>query len=113
MQSLDRIRRAHAAPLAWRQASKGEQALSGLLQAVGDSTMLEPPFADKSLAAGLDLLRCRRVDHVVVIRGDLVMQALGGMREKVSVLLDWGAVGRALLPRPRRWPCRAPARHRR
>ena len=55
--------------------------------------MLEPPFADEGLATDLYLLGCRRVDHVVVIRGDLVMQALGSMREQVSVL-----VNRAALP---------------
>src|SRR5260221_3475870 len=56
--------------------------------------MLEPPFADESLAADLYLLRCRRVDHVVVIGGDLVMQALWGMREKVSVLVNRAALDR-------------------
>src|SRR3982074_3812891 len=59
--------------------------------------MLEPPFADEGLTADLYLLRCRRVDHVVVIRGDLVMQSLGRMREKVPMLvsraaLDWHSV---------------------
>jgi phage gpG-like protein len=54
--------------LARRQASKGEQAFSGLLQAVGDSTMLEPPFADESLAAGLYLLRCRLPLSAIVAR---------------------------------------------
>src|ERR1019366_4319066 len=60
--TLDCICGAYAAPLARRQASKGEQAFSCLLQAVGDSAMLEPPFADESLAAGLYLLLGRRVD---------------------------------------------------
>src|ERR1035437_9091889 len=45
------------------------------------------------LAANLDLLRRRRVDHVVVIRGDLIMQALRGMREKVPVLMNRAALG--------------------
>jgi hypothetical protein len=88
VQPLDRIGGAHAASLAQRQAREGEQAFSCLLQAVGDGTMLEPPFTDEGFAARLDLLRRRRVDYVVVIRGDLVMQPLGGMCEQVPVLAD-------------------------
>src|ERR1700704_2644763 len=69
-------------------AGEGEQAFPSLFQAVGDSAVLEPPFADEGLAANLYLLGCRRVDHVVVVRGDLVMQPLGGMGEQVPVLVD-------------------------
>jgi hypothetical protein len=50
--------------------------------------VLEPPFADEGLAARLDLLTRRRIDHIVVICGYLVMQALWRVREKVSVLVD-------------------------
>src|ERR1017187_4792509 len=50
------------------------------------------------LAANLDLLRRRRVDHVVVIRGDLIMQALRGMREKVPVLMNRAALDRHSVP---------------
>src|SRR5471030_1314051 len=60
--------------------------------------MLEPPFADEGLATDLYLLGCRRVDHVVVIRGDLVMQALGCMCEQVSVLMDRAALDRHYVP---------------
>ena len=98
MQPLDRIRRSRAAPLARRQAGEGEQAVAGFLQAVGDGAVLEPPFADEGLAAGFDLLTRRRVDHVVVIRGDLVMQALGRVREKVPVLVDRAALDRHAVP---------------
>ena len=72
--------------------------LPSLFQAVGDSVVLEPPFANEGLAADLYLLGCRRVDHVVVIRGDLVMQALGCMREKVSVLMNRTALDRHSVP---------------
>ena len=54
--------------------------------------MLEPPLADEGLAAQRDLLARRRVDHVVVIGGDLVMQALGRMRQQVAVLVHGGVV---------------------
>jgi hypothetical protein len=64
--------------LAWRQLSEGEEPIPGFLQAVGDGAVFEAPLADEGFAAGLDLLTRRRVDHVVVIRGDLVMQALWG-----------------------------------
>src|SRR5258708_14097195 len=98
MQPLDCIGGAHAAPLARRQAREGEQAFSCFLQAVGDGAMLEPPFADEGFAARLDLLRRRRVDHVVVICSDLVMQPLGGTREQLPVLLDRPALDRAAFP---------------
>src|SRR6202163_4846552 len=54
----------------------------------GQRAILQPPFADEGLAASRDLLRRRRIDHVVVIRGDLVVQALRGMGEQVSVLVE-------------------------
>src|SRR6202171_5031985 len=98
VQTFDCICGAYTAPLARRQASEGEQAFSSLFQAVGDSVVLEPPFANEGLAADLYLLGCRRVDHVVVIRGDLVMQALGCMREKVSVLMNRTALDRHSVP---------------
>src|SRR5260370_629997 len=88
MQPLDCIGGAHAAPLARRQAREGEQAFSCLLQAVRDGAMLEPPFADEGFAARFDLLMRGRADHVVVIRGDVVMQPLWGMCEQVPVLAD-------------------------
>jgi hypothetical protein len=66
---------------------EGEQPVAGFLQAVGDAAVLEPPFADKGLAARLDLLTRRRIDYIVVIRGDLVMQALWRVREKVPVVI--------------------------
>ena len=74
VQTLDCIRGAYTAPLARRQASEGEQAFPCLFQAVGDSAVLELQFAILGLAADLYHLWCRRVDFVVVIRGDLVMQ---------------------------------------
>ena len=46
----------------------------------------------------LDLLSRRRVDHVVVIRSDLVMQPLGGVREQVPVLVDRAALDRHAVP---------------
>jgi len=60
--------------------------------------MLEPPFADEGLAARLDLLARRRVDHVVVIGGDLLVQALGCMRQEVAVLVDRAALHRYAVP---------------
>jgi len=60
--------------------------------------VFEPPFADEDLAARFDLLTRRRVDHVVVIRGDLVMQALGRVREKVPMLVDRAALDRHAVP---------------
>jgi hypothetical protein len=50
--------------------------IARFLQAVGDGAVLEPPLADEGLATGSDLLARRRIDHVVVIRGDLLVQAV-------------------------------------
>ena len=80
MQPLNCIRSPRAAPLAWRQAGDGEQTIAGFLQAVGDGAVLEPPLADECLAAGFNLLARRRIDHVAVVGGDLLVQALGRMR---------------------------------
>jgi hypothetical protein len=83
-----------ASPLARRYAGAGEEPLTGL-QAVGDGAMLEPPFADEGLAARLDLLARGRVDHVVVVGRDLLVQALGRVRQQVAVLVHVGVVEKA------------------
>jgi hypothetical protein len=75
VQSLGRIGRARAAPLAQPQASEGEQTVAGFLMAVGDSAVLEPPLADEGLAAGFDLLPRRRIDHFTLVGGNLLVQA--------------------------------------
>src|SRR5581483_1605308 len=46
----------------------------------------------------LDLLARRRVDHVVVVGGDLLMQALGRMRQQVPVLVRGTALHRHAIP---------------
>jgi hypothetical protein len=51
--------------------------LAGFLQAVCDRTVLEPPLADERLAACFGLRAGGRIDHVVVVGGDLLVQALG------------------------------------
>ena len=61
----------NVAPLARRQPRKGEEPIAGLLQAVGDGFVLEPLFAHEGLASRRDLFVRRRVDHVVVVGGDL------------------------------------------
>ena len=43
--------------------------------------MTQPPLADESVAARRDLLGRGRVDHVGVIGGDLVVQAVGRVGE--------------------------------
>ena len=98
MQPFDRIGGARAAPLARRQAGEGEEPVAGFLQAVGDGAVLEPPFADEGLAASLDLLARRRIDHVVVVGGDLLVQALGSVREQITVLVNRAALHRHAVP---------------
>src|SRR5215472_12462615 len=98
VQPFDGVGGAHAFPLARRQPREGEQPLAGLLQAVGDGAMLEPPLADEGLAPPLDLLTGRRVDHVVIIGGDLLAQALGRVRQQVAMLVHGAALHRHVIP---------------
>src|ERR1019366_9146841 len=68
----------------WLGGRRGKvKQVVGFFWAIGDGAVFEPTFSDKGLAARFDLLTCCRVDHVVAIRGDLVVPALGPVREKV------------------------------
>src|ERR1700720_3713298 len=98
VQPLDRIGRARAAPLARRQSCEGEQPIAGFLQAVGDGAVLEPPLADEGLATGFNLLARGGVDHVGVVGGDLLVQALGGVREEIAMLVNRAALDRHAVP---------------
>jgi hypothetical protein len=60
--------------------------------------MFEPPFVNEGLAPPLNLFRCRRVDHVLVIGGDLLVQALRCMRQQIAVLVDGAALDRNAVP---------------
>jgi hypothetical protein len=93
VEPLDRVRGSCATLLAGRQAGEGEEAVA----TVDNGTMLEPPLANEGLAARLDLLGRGGVDHVGVIGVDVLVQALGRMREQIPVLvnrasLHWHAV---------------------
>lgn len=113
VQALDGVGGARALPLALRQPREGEEPVAGFLQAVGDRTMLQPLFADEGLAPGFDLLVCRRVDHVVVVGGDLLVEALGRMGQQVAVLVNCAALHSERRPTRRRSQPRARARRRR
>src|SRR5436190_23373855 len=60
--------------------------------------MLEPPFANEGLALPLNLLTRCRVDHVVVVGGDILMQTLGCMRQQIAMLVDGAALDRNTVP---------------
>ena len=98
MQTLNGIGGARAAPLARRQAGESEQAVEGFFQAVGDGAMTQPPLADEGLATDRDRFGRGRIDHVGVVGGDLVMQALGGMGEQVPVLVNRAPLHRHAVP---------------
>ena len=57
--------------------------------------------------------RVAGVDHVVVVGGDLLVQALGRMGQQVRDACEPCSAAPARHPRRRRWPSPAPARHRR
>src|SRR6266542_2889416 len=98
VQTLDRIGGPGAAPLARRQPREGEEAIAGFFEAIGHRPTLEPPLADEGLAAALDLCRCRGVNHVRVVGGDLLVQTLGRMGEQVPVLVHGAALDRHAIP---------------
>jgi hypothetical protein len=58
------------------------------LQAFGDGTVLDPPLAGEAPATHLDLLAASGVDRIVVVGGDLVVLALGGVCQQVPVLVN-------------------------
>ena len=84
--------------MARRQSCEGEQPIAGFLQAIGDGAVLEPPLADEGLAAGFNLLARGGVDHVGVVGGDLLVQALGGVREEIAMLVNRAALDRHAVP---------------
>jgi len=67
--------------LAVRHSDKGEEAVTGLLEAVGHGLAFEPPFSDEGSPALLD--RCRRggVDHIGIFGRDLLVQPFGRVGE--------------------------------
>ena len=77
---------------------KFEGSMAGFLQAVGDRAVLEPPIANEGLALPLNLLTRCRVDHSVVVGGDLLMQTLGCMRQQIAVFVDGAALHRNTVP---------------
>jgi hypothetical protein len=97
VQALDCVGGVRTAPLARRQTGEGQQPFAGLLQAVGEGAVLEPPFAQEGLARSGDLVAGHRVDHIVVVGGDLVMQAFRRMRQQAPVLVDRAALHAARL----------------
>jgi hypothetical protein len=56
VQTLNGVGGPRAFPLARRQAGEGEETLAGLLQAVGDVTMTQPPLGDELATPILDIL---------------------------------------------------------
>jgi hypothetical protein len=60
--------------------------------------VLKPPLADEGFAARFDLFACVRVDHIFVVGADLVMQALGGVREEITVLMHGASLHRHTIP---------------
>ena len=61
---------------------------------------------DEGLAPFFDLLGRRGVDHVGIVGGDLLVQALGASAEQVATTYEPCAVGPARRSRPRRSPSR-------
>ena len=94
---LDGVGRSRRLPQRRRQACEDEQAPAGFFQAAGDGAALQAPFPQERLAAGLNFGGGLGVDHVAVVFGQLVVQVLGRMGEKVPMLMHGAALDRQLL----------------
>src|SRR5260221_4342439 len=92
------MRGATAALLARRKTRESEEPIAGFFQAVGHGSVLEPPLADEGFAARFDLFSRCRIDHSVVVVGDFLMQALGGVREEITVLMHGAPLHRHAIP---------------
>ena len=75
------------------------QPVAGFLQTVGDGLAAQPPFAQERLALVLDFIRRRGIDHVVVIRRDLLEQSFRRMGEQIAVLVHGAALGGHIAPK--------------
>ena len=60
---------------------------SSRLSATARCSSLHLRMKDEGFAARFDLLR-RRVDHVGVVGGDLVMQPLGGIVSEIGIMAE-------------------------
>ena len=81
VQTLDGVGGSGAFPLARRQVREAEQPVAGLLQAVSDRTMTQPPFGEEFATPILDLVWRLGVDHVGIVGSDLLVQAFGRVRQ--------------------------------
>jgi hypothetical protein len=79
--SFDRIGGPRASAIGSRQSCEGEKPVAGSLQGVGDGAVLEPHLRMKALRRAS--ISSSVVDHLVV-RGDLVAQALWRVRAQSS-----------------------------
>ncbi len=82
----------------WATTRKAEQLLAGLVQALGDGAMREPPFKNEGLEALLDLLARCRVDHVIVVGDDLLAQPLGRIASRLWSLCNGATLHRDSMP---------------
>src|ERR1700690_2356913 len=60
--------------------------------------VLEPPLADEGFAMLFDLFRRFRVDHFIVVLGDLLMQALRGVGQQITMLMHGAPLHRYAIP---------------
>src|ERR1700680_2798892 len=98
VEPFDPVGGACPAPLARRQTRESEEPVAGFLQAVGDGFVLKPPLADEGFAARFDLFWRFRVDHFVVVVGDLLIHALRGVREEIAVLMPRASLYQHAIP---------------
>jgi len=76
MEPLDRVGGVCALPLTAGQSGKGEERVTGFLQAVGHRLALSRHFADEGSQALIDLRGRGGVDYVCIVGRDLFMQPI-------------------------------------
>jgi hypothetical protein len=98
VEALDRVGCPRAFPSACRQACESEEAIAGFLETSGNRGVLEPPLANEGLSPRRNLVVRGGIDHLGVVGGDLVMKALGRMRQQVAMFANRAPLDRHAVP---------------
>jgi hypothetical protein len=98
VEALNRVGCPRAFPFACRQACESEKAIAGFVETSGNRGVLEPPLANEGLAPRRNLVGRGSIDHLGAVGGDLVMQALGCMRQQVAMFVNRAPLDRHVVP---------------
>jgi len=95
MEPFDGVGDTRVSPLAERQPGEGECRSRASSRLLATALHLSRHFANEGAPALLDLGSGGRVDHVVIVGRNLLMQALADVGKQVAILVDGAALGLA------------------